>query len=200
MDGTVKFAIISKALSMFNIEIAKEDIEETENVKHEVALSLMWLDSAYSRSVHSFKWDFLTEPIEIKQIEIKNITSSYGFMYAYEIVDEREIADISKIIQNHDYHKQPQFKKNKNIIYTNSRDIEVFAIIKPDIEELKESAPIEFIDLIAYQLAILIAPSLAPKDGNIQQLIASQYNLVNNSLMRIETVGQMKRFSNEEVD
>lgn len=200
MDGTIKFAIISKALSMFNIEIAKEDIEETENIKHEVALSLMWLDSAYSRSVHSFKWEFLTEPIEFERIELENISTSYGFIYAYKITDEREIVDISKIIQNHDYHKQPQFRKNKKIIYTNARDIEIFAIIKPDMEELKEIAPIEFIDLISYQLAILIAPALAPKDTAIQQLIASQYNLVNNTLMREETVGQMKRFSNEEVD
>ena len=200
MDDTIGYAIIKKALSMFNIEIEEEDVKATENIKHEVALSLMWLDSAYSRVIHSFSWSFLTEPITVEELNNKEINTLYGYLFAYEIKEDKEVADIVTVIKNHDYHKRIQFTRYKNIIYTNDKDIEVFGIVKPKLEEIEDIVPIEFVDLIAYQLALLIAPSLSPKDSAIQQLIANQYNLVNSSLMRKETIGRMKRFSNEEVD
>ena len=197
MSDKVKYTIYSKALAMFNIVISSADVEEedAEKIKHEVSLCNLWLDSAIDRVTHSFKWSFFAEPVETTRLKTDSL---YGFNFAYEIKEDTEtsIADIAEVLFNH---KRVVYKKYNNIIYTNEPSIEVIAIIKPKLENLQDKVPSEFIDLIAYQLALLIAPSIAPKDNTIQTLIANQYNMANNSILRTETLGRMKRVSNEEV-
>jgi hypothetical protein len=149
---------------------------------------------------------------------------AYNIITAYDDITEaynkKTLFNIASIYSGFDRRKLVNFRKVGNTIYTNDRDLKGSATFKIDLSAydqkpilskyingatppyitLKENGcPSEFIDLIAYRLAILIAPSIAPKDMQIQQLIAQQYQLANESLLRREC-NQIKRKSNEEVE
>lgn len=199
-------------------------VQKYETSCHEVYLCSLWLESAYDTVLGSFKWSFLTEPISFEETKL---VADYGYKFAYKIVtpydnettNKKTLFNINSIYSGFDRRRQVNFKKVGNIIYTNDRDLKGSAIFKINLfvydtgEVLKkyrnnetayitlkeEGCPSEFIDLIAYKLAILIAPSIAPKDLQIQQLIAQQYQLANESLLRREC-NQIKRKSNEEVE
>lgn len=137
-----------------------------------------------------------------------------------EEVKKRTLINICSIYSGKDRRNIVNFKKIGNIIYCNDKDLHGSATYKINLEAkndkeiltlsnsqnpvlyytLKENGcPSEFIDLIAYQLALLIAPSIAPKDTQLLQLIAQQYNLANEALLKKECY-EIKRFSNEEVE
>ncbi len=199
-----------------------------ETSSHEAYLCSLWLESAYDRVLEAFKWSFLTEPISFEEIDRGELTFDYGYMFAYKIitpydeiteeVDKKTLVNVGSIYAGLDRRCIANFKRVGDIVYTNARDIKGYGIFKTDltafdttevykrVEEnkdyitLKDSGcPSEFIDLVAYQLALLIAPSIAPKDLQIQQLIAQQYQMANETLLKKEC-NQIKRVSNEEVE
>lgn len=139
-----------------------------------------------------------------------------------EALKKRQLVEICNIYTANDKRRIVGFKKFNNVIYTNERDLNGSAIYKMDLEAydkewlqktlsetkpkyykyitlIDNGCPVEFLDLISYQLALLIAPSIAPKDLQIQQLIAQQYQMAYETLLKREC-NQIKRFSNEEVE
>lgn len=213
-----EFEIIKKALSMYNIEVQEEDLitpHDNGTEKHEITLCKMWLESAFQRVLKSFKWSFFTEPISLyspykvgggatlqSDVSFPSVAapSLFGFRNVFEVEDP--LYTVVSVIARKDHRENVVYKFYNGKIYTNAREIEVFGIKKKSIAESLENefVPIEFWDAVAYMLAELIAPSLAPKDMTIQQLIMSQYQMVLQTLLTTETTSGIKRISNEELE
>lgn len=212
-----EFEIIRKALSMYNIEMQDDDFvmpHEGGVEKHELTVCKMWLESAFQRVLKSFKWTFFTEPISLDSpsedggvVQSNAVFSSgvapssfFGFRNAFKLAEP--LFTVCSVITRKDHREGVIYKLYNGVIYTNAHEIEVFGIKKKSIAESleNEAVPLEFWDAVAYMLAELIAPSLAPKDMAIQQLIMSQYQLVLQTLMTTETTSGIKRISNEELE
>lgn len=209
-------------------ETITTSVKYAETTSHEAYLCALWIESAYDRVLEAFNWSFLTEPIYFEEIDRRELEVDYGYMFAYKIhtpyedveedVNKRTLVGTSLIYSGLDRRCIANHKRVGDIVYTNARDLKGYGIYKInlsvfDTQEVVKRAegendyitlkdngcPSEFIDLIAYQLALLIAPSIAPKDMQIQQLIAQQYQMASDTLLKKEC-NTVKRFSNEEVE
>ena len=201
---------------MFNIEVSQDDIDKGTD-KHEISLCNLWLDSAFLRATRELKFSFLTEPIKVKEVSFISLANEmdstdgtidqmgsdahshpffYGYQNAFEIEDD--IIEITNIFYHND--RQPVlYRVHGNIIYTDYPSIDVYGIKKKDITEYNNT-PLEFEDLVAYALAMLIAPSIAPKDMSIQQLIMTQYQWASDRLLKFESQSNIKRTYHEELE
>ena len=231
MSSANKIYLVNKTLSLFNIHLTSKQVGEiatiTTNLNgkeisyisdtglnkntHEVYLCSMWMESAYDRVLHSFKWSFLTEPFSLELTDKTSLNTDFGFKFVYKIktdyddetdkTKKKKLIDIVSIYK-HDKNQKVGFRRQGDYIYANETDLKGLGIFKIDLEseiDFSEYFPSEFTDLIAYQLALLIAPSISPKDLQIQQLIAQQYSMAQESLLKNEC-SQIKRWSNEEVE
>lgn len=231
MSSVNKIYLVHKTLTLFNIHLTDSQVGTVKTVTtqiggitythtedtglntatHEVYLCSMWLESAYDRVLHSFKWSFLTEPFSLELQDKSNLDTDLGYRFVYKIktnydeetdtLKKKKLIDIVSIYK-HDKRQMVAFKRQGDYIYTNETYLHGLGIFKLDLESeinFKDYFPTEFVDLICYQLALLIAPSIAPKDMQIQQLIAQQYSMAQESLLKNEC-NQLKRFSNEEVE
>ena len=231
MSSVNKIYLVHKTLTLFNIHLTDSQVGTVKTITsqvggntithtedtglntatHEVYLCSMWLESAYDRVIHSFKWSFLTEPFSLEIQDKSNLESDLGFRFVYKIktnydeetdtLKKKKLVDIVSIYRQ-DKRQMVAFKRQGDYIYTNEVNLHGLGIFKLDLESetvFRNYYPSEFIDLICYQLALLIAPSIAPKDMQIQQLIAQQYSMAQESLLKNEC-NQIKRFSNEEVE
>lgn len=207
------YLIVQKSLSMFNIDISNEDWNETstEYQRREVKLCKIWLGSAFLRVVREFKWSFLTEKINIDRLIPGDIggkayvqsgqssttpCSFFGFKNTFEIKDD--IFEITEVYNLNDRKEKVNYKVHGSYIYTNESNIEVVGVKKKQIDEYE--CPIEFWDMVCYALALLIAPSIAPRDAQIQQLIMTQYQWCEDKLLKLETQKNIKRQYHEELD
>jgi hypothetical protein len=154
-------------LSLFDKEITQADLD-SDTPSREIRLCRLYKDLAQVRAMREFDWSFLTVKL---QIDYDDDVPGRGFLHGYALPN-----GLLKVVRAYTKYK---YEVAEGRIYTDIGEPDVYGIMA----DLPEShVPEDFYELIAYALAYLIAPMLAP-EGRMDKVILQKYTWALNGLL-----------------
>ena len=159
------------ALAMVDREVDQEDLD-SEYPSKEVRLCRRYLPSAITRALREFDWSFLT--VKLTLDATKDVGGYAGYSHGYELP-----ADLLKLVPMNPWYP---YEVNAGRLYCDEEMPPAYGIFKT---LPATGVPNDFMELIAYSLAYLMAPMLSP-GGTLDQMILQRYTWVLSGLTTSE--------------
>lgn len=178
-----KWEIYNTALHVLGRSCTEADLDFDPPAAEIDCCNVCW-PQARMRALREHNWSFFIERLSIDMSSEADIPG-HGYLHGFRLPDG--------LLALAPARNSSRFDVYGNVYYCNRKPADgLYGIMDDCMDDMDH--PEDFDHLVAYALAYLVAPILAPGDQKAADLAASGYSWVRENLMRLESNNNRKIF------